>query len=55
MSDSDMNDLARVAGGAAVAIVINEALEAHRTPEETPPVKMPRCIALAKTGLIPFS
>ena len=35
MSDSDMNDLARVAGGAAVAMVINEAIESHRVPEET--------------------
>lgn len=37
MSDrSDFNDVARVAGGGAVAIVINEAIEAHRAPEEAP-------------------
>ena len=52
MSDSDMNDLARVAGGAAVAIVINEALEAHRTPEETPAGKNAEVHSI---GEIPFS
>jgi len=35
MSDSDMNDLARVAGGAAVAIVINEALEGQHAANES--------------------
>jgi hypothetical protein len=56
MSDrSDLNDVARVAGGGAVAIVINEAIEAHRAPEEAPAGKNAEVrIALAKTGLIPY-